>query len=269
MQASINGVQLHYEDTGRGPPVVWLHGLMGSIARQRRANEGLDGLERRGFRLIAYDALGHGESGFTENEADYSWAAHAEILSALLQHLGIDRTILGGGSMGAGVSLSFALDHPDQVHKLVLVAPPPLADTFEPAQQLFNGFATLIETQGIEKAVEVAMQLPQFAELKDAQPEEYAEVRDWLLSQRSRAVVPAIRGLLNGPPLPENRFREIEAPALIVAHPDDPIHPQSSGERLHADIAGSRLIVAPEAMYYQEHHDELLEAIAAFLQGED
>jgi 3-oxoadipate enol-lactonase len=269
MQASINGIDVHYEVSGKGPAIVWLHGLMGSIARQRQVNEGIDGLERRGFRLISYDARGHGESGFTEDEADYSWAAHAEVLAALLQHLGIERTLLGGGSMGAGVSLTFALDHPGRVDKLVLVAPPPFADTFEPAKQLFNGFATLIEAQGIEKAVEVAMQLPQFAELKDTQPEEYEQIREWLLSQRPRAVVPAIRGLLNGPPLPEDRFSEIKAPALIVAHPDDPIHPQSSAERLHADIAGSRLIVAPEMMYFQEHHDELLEAIAAFLHSED
>jgi pimeloyl-ACP methyl ester carboxylesterase len=170
--------------------------------------------------------------------------------------------------MGAGVSLAFALDHPERVHKLLLVAPPGLSETIEPARQLFNGLATLIETQGIEKAVEVAMQLPQFAEMKDSQPEEYAEVREWLLSQRPRAVVPAIRGLLNGPQFPEERFGEITAPALIVAHPDDPIHPQSSAEKLHAAIAGSRLIVAPEAMYFQEHHDELLEAIAAFLHGD-
>lgn len=263
--AEINGFRMNYRIRGHGPPLVWGHGLMGSIARQELLSEGLDGLEQRGLRVISYDARGHGESGYTEDEAHYSWAAHAEDLLALLDHLEVERAHIGGGSMGAGIAITFALAHPERVSRLVLVAPPPLAGTVEPAQQLFGGFAALIEAIGLERAVETAMQLPVFAELKEAQPEEYVQMREWLLSQHPKAVVVAIRGLLNGPSLAEARFGEITVPALIVCHPDDPIHPQSSGERLHAAIAGSQLVVAPEQGYYREHHEELLEEVASFL----
>ena len=171
--------------------------------------------------------------------------------------------------MGAGVAITFALAQPERVEKLVLVAPPPLAGTSETAKQVFGGFAFLIESLGLEQAVEVAMQLPQFVELKQSQPEQHGQLRDWLRSLHPHATVLAIRGLLNGPPLQEERFGEIVAPTLILAHPDDPIHPQSSAQKLHAAIAGSRLLMAPELNYYREHRDEMLEEVTSFLRGED
>lgn len=67
--AHINGFDLHYDISGQGPPLVWLHGLMGSIAREQQFGEGIHGLERRGVQLIAYDARGHGASGYTDDES--------------------------------------------------------------------------------------------------------------------------------------------------------------------------------------------------------
>ncbi len=261
----INGIDLHYEVSGEGPTLVWLHGLMGSIERSRQFGEGMDGLAEHGFQLVRYDARGHGESGYTANESDYSWAAHAENMRALLDELGIERACIAGGSMGAGVSITFALAHPERVEKLVLVAPPPLADTIGTAQQVFGGLATLIESVGLERAVEIVLQLPDYVAMKESDPKQYQYMRDWLSGIRPEAAPLAIRGLLFGPALPAERFAEIDAPTLIVAHPDDPIHPTSSAERLHEAIAGSRLVVAPEQNYYREHHGELMETVAEFL----
>ena len=267
--ADIHGVRLHYEIAGEGPTLVWLHGLMGSIAGSHLFGGDLSGLAGRGFRLVQYDARGHGESGYTQDEADYTWAAHAEDMRALLDGLGIERAMIGGGSMGAGVSITFALTHPERVEKLVLIAPPPLAETVGTAQQVLGGLATLIESAGVEQAAEIVMQLPDFAMLKESDPAQFALMRDWLRSQNPASVVQAIRGLLFGPALPDERFGEITAPALIVAHPGDPIHPLSSAERLHEAIAGSRLVVARDQNYYREHHDELVETVAAFLADDD
>ncbi len=267
-KTTINGVQIHYEVAGEGPPVVFLHGLMGSIARARLFGDDLDGLAARGFRLVTYDARGHGESGFTEDQRDYSWAAHAEDMRALLDELSIERACIGGGSMGAGVSAAFALAHPERVEKLVLIAPPPLSDTINIAQQVFGSFAAMVEAMGLDQAVAMVMQIPQYAELEKTDRAQFQMLRDWLLSQHPRAVIYAIRGLLFGPPLPADRFGEIRAPALIVAHRDDPVHPQATSERLHETIAGSRLVVARDQNYYREHHDELVETVAGFLHGD-
>jgi len=265
--AGINGFDLHYEVSGEGPPLVWLHGLMGSIARERQFREGVHGLERRGVRLIAYDARGHGASGYTEDASDYTWQAHAADMLALMDHLGLERAHVGGGSMGAGVAVCVAVDHPERVDKLVLLAPPPLADTIGVAQQIFGAFATLIESQGIERAVEVALMLPPFAGMKDSQPDEYERTKQWLLTLDPQATPLAIRGLLNDSQLPDRRLGEIKAPALIVARPDDPVHPQSSAERLRDGIAGAQLIVAPDVNDYRDHGEELLDRVAVFLLG--
>lgn len=143
---------------------------------------------------------------------------------ALMDHLGLERSHAGGGSMGAGVSVCLAIDHPDRVDKLVLLAPPPLADSIGVAQQVFGAFATIIESQGIERAVEVALMLPPFPDMKDSRPDEYERTRRWLLTLDPKATPLAIRGLLNDSQLPDQRLAEITAPALIIGHPDDPVH---------------------------------------------
>ncbi len=264
-RANVNSVALRYEVSGSGPTLVWLHGLMGSIDRARAFGEGVEALAERGVRLVTYEARGHGESGYTENEADYTWSAHASDMLALMDALGIERAHIGGGSMGAGISVMLALDHPERVEKLVLLAPPPLADTIDTAQQLFCGLASLIEAVGREQAAEIVMQLPQFAELKDGDPKQHDLMREWLRTVHPQATPFAIRGLLNGPALPLERFAEVRVPTLIVAHPDDPIHPVSTAEKLHEAIAGSKLVMAPNMNHYRTHHAELLEAIEAFL----
>ncbi len=263
--ATINGVALNYEVSGNGPTLVWLHGLMGSIDRSRTFAENMEELFERGVRLVAYDARGHGESGYTSDEADYTWGAQAEDMRALMDELGIERARVGGGSMGAGVSVTFALAYPERVERLVLVAPPPLADTIGAAQQIFGALATLIESLGVERAVEIVMQLPDYVALKERDPKQYELTRDWFLGLHPKATPLVIRGLLFGPALAADRFAEIRAPTLIVAHPDDPIHPTSTANRLHEGIAGSRLVVAPEQNYYREHHEELIDVVAGFL----
>jgi aminoacrylate hydrolase len=262
--AHINGFDMHYRERGQGPPLVLAHGLMGSIEVMDALGENPESLSRR-FRLINYDARGHGRSGYTTDPANYSWYALAEDLLALLRHVGIERAHVGGGSMGAGTSLVFALDHPEMVDRLVLIAPPPLGEDMGPVQRMFLAFAAIIEGQGLEKAVEVAMGLPQFQALREANPQEFEWIRGWLLSQNPRAVVPAIRGLLGGPLLPEERFGEIQARTLVVAHPDDEVHPLASGHRLQESIPDCHLVVAPTMTHFQEHPQELADIIEGFL----
>jgi pimeloyl-ACP methyl ester carboxylesterase len=263
--ARVNGIDIHYETHGDGPPIVWLHGLMSSIERSPSMGESVNALAERGFRVIEYDARGHGESTITENEADYNWSSHADDMLALLDHLEIDRAVVGGGSMGAGVGVMFALDHPERVEKLVLNAPPPLADTIEPAQQVFGGLVWLIEQVGVEKATETVLQLPQYVEMKANDPEQYENMSEWFSGLHPKAAPLTTRGLLFGPALPAERFGEIACPTLIIGRPDDQIHPLSTVELLHKAVASSRIVIAPSFGYYQEHAAELIDTVASFL----
>ncbi len=266
--ATINGFEMHYRERGEGPPLVLAHGLMGSIEMMDAQGQNAESLSRR-FRVVNYDARGHGRSGYTTELADYSWYALAGDLFALLGHLGIERGYVGGGSMGAGTSLVLALEHPELVERLILIAPPPLGEDMAPVQQMFLAFAAAIEALGLEKAVELAVALPRFQELRETNPQEFEWTRDWLLSQNPKSIVPAIRGLLDGPPLPAERFGEIKVPTLVVAHPDDEIHPLSSARLIERSIADCTLVVAPTMTYFREKPQELAAAFEDFLGDAD
>lgn len=263
--ATINGVRLHYEVSGSGPTVVWLHGALNSIERSRAAGEGVDDLSLRGFRAVQYDARGHGKSDGSTNKEDYSWDTLADEMCGLLDALDIERASIGGGSMGAAVSITFALRHAERVDKLVLLVPPPLADTIETAQQVFGGLVTLIESVGLDRAVEIVLTLPEYVEMKRVDPQRHARMSEWLRGLRTETAPAAVRGLLFGTALPEERFGEIRAPALIIGQPDDLIHPLSTAHKLHEAVAHSQLVIAPEFDYYRTHHDELIDTIALFL----
>ena len=92
------------EAAGQGPPVVLLHGLS---ATRRNVVQGSRALARRGYRLIAYDARGHGASSAAPN---YAYQDLVEDLEAVLADLGIDRVALVGSSMGAATAMASGLE---------------------------------------------------------------------------------------------------------------------------------------------------------------
>ncbi len=266
-KAQINGFQMNYRVEGEGPPLVMAHGLLASIATMPVFGDVSD-LLMGSFRVINYDAKGHGESGHTTDPTDYEWEGLAEDMFRLLRHLGVERAHIGGGSLGAGTSLVFATDHPEMVEKLVLISPPPIGQQASaPLASLWGGLARLIEGLGLEEAVEIALRLEPWGALRESAPVIFEWIRQWLLSQDPEGIVLAIQGIVNGPALSLERFAEIKAPTLIVAHPDDEMHPSASAEVLHKCIAGSRLIVAPDALYYNVHRDELAQTVTDFLDG--
>jgi pimeloyl-ACP methyl ester carboxylesterase len=127
---SDDGVALAVEeaDTGParpGPPIVLLHGL---TATRRYVVMGSRLLERSGYRVIAYDARGHGRSSPAPDPAAYGYGRLARDLEAVLDALDVPRAALAGASMGAHTALRFALEHPERVAALGLITP-----AFDPA----------------------------------------------------------------------------------------------------------------------------------------
>src|SRR5664280_2920047 len=109
------GNDVHYVRAGSGPPVVLLHGVLGS----RRSWAQLVSLLAEDFTLIAPDLLGHGDS--STPRGDYSLGAHAGGLRDLLDELGIERATLVGHSLGGGISMQFTWLFRERVERLVLV----------------------------------------------------------------------------------------------------------------------------------------------------
>jgi len=264
--ARVRGVDLYYEEHGEGPPLIFAHGLMGSVELSRHFGERIDAIAARGVHIIAYDARGHGRSGFSTKLADYEWTSLAEDMLELMHTAGVERASIYGGSMGAGTALMLALEHPHAVDKLILRAPPPFGRHAAEARRLFGGVALMYQLLGSRLTARMLMRFPQVQEAQRTMP--HFSLEQFFARQRREAIVPAIRGLLFSDPFPIHRLDEIAHPALILTHPGDAIHPESSGELLHDRMPHARLAVAPTATYWQENPEALEHVVAAFVRDE-
>jgi pimeloyl-ACP methyl ester carboxylesterase len=115
----IEDVRVHYVERGKGPPLVLLHGN-GAMIQDFVISGILDRLAER-FRVIAIDRPGFGH---TNRPSSRIWTAakQAELVDKALARLGVEQAVVIGHSWGTLVALSLALDHPENVQTLVLLA---------------------------------------------------------------------------------------------------------------------------------------------------
>ncbi len=125
--APVNGLQMYYEVHGTGRPLVLLHGgLMtidlsfGDIWPDLAASR----------QVIATELQGHGRTADIDRDLDLRNLAGD--VAALLDHLGIDQADVFGFSLGGGVALQLALDHPDRVGRIILASVSYASDGFHP-----------------------------------------------------------------------------------------------------------------------------------------
>jgi pimeloyl-ACP methyl ester carboxylesterase len=114
--ARVNGIEIDYEDTGRGRPILLTHGHMSSRIAWNGQHQAL--ADR--YRVISWDIRGHGQTVSPDDPTGYSLALTVADIHALLGHLGIERAVIGGLSLGGYISLAFALAHPEMVEALVI-----------------------------------------------------------------------------------------------------------------------------------------------------
>jgi len=111
-----DGSQIRIIDSGRGTPVVFIHGIGGSMYGWRYQ---LAPLVAAGYRVVAFDNRGF---GFSDKPAHgYHNADYVRLVTSLLDSLGISSAVLVGHSMGGAIAVEFALAHPDRVRGLVLI----------------------------------------------------------------------------------------------------------------------------------------------------
>lgn len=110
------GVNIYFEDHGRGPVILLSHGYGATC---RMWDEQIAALAPR-HRVIVWDMRGHGETDSPGDPAAYSEPATVEDMAALLRHCGVDRAVIAGLSLGGYMSLAFHLAHPEMVKALML-----------------------------------------------------------------------------------------------------------------------------------------------------
>lgn len=113
---TLHGQELSYLDSGEGPVVLFIHGILGSQHNWTHLVDLIDDTQR----MVVPDLFGHGDSA--KPMGDYSLSAHAATLRDLLDRLDIETVTLVGHSLGGGIAMQFFYLFPERVERMVLVA---------------------------------------------------------------------------------------------------------------------------------------------------
>ena len=256
---SCQGRRLAYRVYGDGPRVtVLLHGLLLS---QRMHVPLARALAERGNRVVTLDLLGHGQSDRPPDMWRYGMGSFAEEVVALLDHLGVDEAIVGGTSLGANVTLEVAAQAPDRLRGMVVEMPvldnallacavafTPLLVALtvgEPVMRLLSRVTRLVPERSVPWAANVLLDTVR----QDPEP--------------SAAV---LQGLFSGRTAPHrSERRTFTAPALVIGHHRDPVHPFSDAGLLAEELPNARLLEASSILELRVAPDRLTDEIAAFI----
>ncbi len=177
--AEVNGINLYYESSGSGQPVILLHGGLGSTEMFAAIAPAL----AQTHQVIAVDLQGHGRTADIDRPMTYE--AMADDIAALIGALGLEQVDIMGYSLGGGVALQTAIRHPEVVRKLVLVSTPFRQDGWYP--EVLQGMATMnagaaefmLETPMYELYNRVAPNLDKWPALLDKLGALLSQPYDW------------------------------------------------------------------------------------------
>jgi 4,5:9,10-diseco-3-hydroxy-5,9,17-trioxoandrosta-1(10),2-diene-4-oate hydrolase len=139
------GYDIHLKEAGSGPVVVFLHGSGPGASGASNFRDNWQAFVDAGYRVILPDLIGYGASSKPEG-IDYTLQLFADsVFEALDQH-GVTQASLVGNSLGGGIALQIALDHPGFVERFVLMAPGCIED--QPEYFKMPGIARMVSNFG-------------------------------------------------------------------------------------------------------------------------
>src|SRR5579884_1580634 len=254
-----DGQRLAYTVYGEGRRCTVL--LPGLLLSQKMQVPLARRLARLGNRVITFDPLGHGASDRPRDMWRYSMRAFAEQTVALLDHLELDEAVVGGASLGANVTLELAALAPERVRGMLIEMP--VLDNAIPACAAAFAPLLLALTFG-------AGPLGLLARGARAVPRRWvpllAEVGLDAVSQDPGPSAAVLQGIIFGRTAPHRRERrQMTAPALIVGHPRDPVHPFSDADMLAHELPHGRLLHAESILELRLRPERLSAEIGAFI----
>jgi 3-oxoadipate enol-lactonase len=245
-------VQLAGEESGGGEvasgdslgrrALVLAHGL---TATRRYVVHGSRLLERTGYRVVAYDARGHGESTAAPDPRGYGYDELVADLAFVLDGLGLERCVLIGQSMGAATVIAFALEHPERVAALVPITPAYRGhpETDPKRVERWEALAEGLERDGVDGFMRAYGEPPVEPRFRRLVIE---AIRQRIERHRyPEAVAAALRVVPRSSPFDSlDELEQLEMPTLVVASHDeaDPEHPYEVAVAYSERISGAELI---------------------------
>jgi len=239
------GVRIAFLDQGVGAPILLIHGFASSMRFNWIDPGWVSLLARNGFRVVALDNRGHGDSEKLYDVAAYGAPLMAEDARRLLDHLGIERADVMGYSMGARVTAFLALAHPARVRSAI-----------------FGGLGgnMLRPMQGTDKIAQ-ALEAASIDDVADAYARTFRAFADRTGSDR-KALAACIRSARE--PLTVEMVARIACPVLVATGTEDVVG--GSAEELAAVIPGAEALPIPRRDHMQAVGDRVYkEGVLDFL----
>ena len=260
----VDGLRVHYRDQGSGPTLVLLHGTGASL----HTWDGWVAELQDSFRVIRMDLPAFGLTG-PGVDRDYRISAYVDFLQAFSEALELDHFALAGNSLGGHIAWRYALEYPEQVNTMVLVAPSayppsdmPRAIRLARTPVLNQLVRHVLTPQRIRDSLEEVYGDP-------AQVDEELVTRYYELTLRPgnrQAFIDRARTEMTWR---HNELGEIDTPTLIIWGGRDIWIPPVNGEQMVRDMPHARLYTFPELGHVPMEEDPARTAslAARFLSG--
>jgi pimeloyl-ACP methyl ester carboxylesterase len=254
-----DGQRLAYTIHGEGAQTTIL--MPGLLLSQKMQVPLARDLAKHGNRVITFDPLGHGGSDRPREMWRYSMSAFAQQAIALLDHLEIDQAIVGGTSMGANITLELAAVAPKRLRGMIIEMPvldnaiPACAAAFTPLLFALTFGEPVMRWLARAAGAVPRGRLPLLVDLGLD-----------MFSQDPGPSGALLQGILFGRTAPDHTVRPtLRAPALVIGHPRDPVHPFSDADMLAAELPNGRLIDANSIIELRVRPERLTAEIAEFV----
>ncbi len=233
-------IELAVETFGKGLPLIYAHGL---LCNRNYSRNRLMPLADK-YKIIIYDARGHGDSTPVTDPVLYNADKMAGDTGVILDALNIEQAIVGGESMGAATALLFALKWPKRVLTLLLTAPA-ISDKPNIEAEQFAMLADVIANKGMDTAIEEVRR--QWA-TKGASSETTESFITMLRSHNPDSIIVACNTIKDWVNLYDPLLlKELNFPVHILAWEGDPVHPMELANCLKASFnqASLKIIDSP------------------------
>ncbi len=250
--------RLEYTEYGSGD--AWVVLMHGQLMPRRMQAPLARALAAEGLHVVTLDLLGHGRSDRPADPLVYSMSAWGEQVVALLDHLGAEQAVVGGTSLGANVSLEVAVAAPERVRGL-LIEMPVLHNAIEAG---IVAFAPLMFAARFLPFTVTALRMVTRPIPRGLVPF-WAGIALDTCDQRPASVAAVVHGIFFGRVAPSSKQRRaISAPALVVGHPSDPIHPAADAAMLAEELPNAQFVRARSILEWRVRPERLNREAADF-----